>query len=111
MSLILPEKWAATEAEQRGFVTSQHGILEAGWDGPASMLRKDQAGQLVHELAKLLHAIHGKMGDLSWNDDEVQICIGVQARNKWVQVEGIWFEVGSPEYLRRIAEKAVKREI
>ena len=111
MGIIRPGNWEKTAAEQKGFVTSQHGILEGGCDFSAAKTRGDQSHEILQQIAKIIWGMRQKMADLSWDDDECQICIGIQIRNQWVEIDGTWYEKGSEEWMRQIANKAQKREI
>ena len=105
MTLILPDRWEKTAAEKKGYVRSQKGILEGGYDCSAHMLRKDQAPELTHQLLKTLWAIRNKMAELGWDDDSCHVAIGIQVRNGWAEVDGTWYEKGSEEWLKAVSRK------
>jgi hypothetical protein len=106
-NIILPGEWKKTHAEKRGYVISKHGILEGGCQFSASKLRKDQAGDALQSIAKILWSMRQKMADLSWDDDNTMVAIGVQIRNRWVEIDGDWVEEDSPEWLARTAKTSI----
>lgn len=110
MTLILPNgkaKWEKTLAEKKGYVKTQHGALEGGCQFPAYKLRKEHASEVLSEIAKKLWFVRQKMADIGWDDEQTQIVVGIQARNKWVEdSDGEWTEMGSPEWLDKQVKKA-----
>lgn len=107
MTLILPDKWKETQAEKRGYVKTQKGILEGGCQFYASKLRKDQASEVLQQIAKTLWTMRQKMADLSWDDENSGVFIGIQIRNNWVEIDGEWVEKESPEWMSRITKQSL----
>lgn len=110
-NLIL-NKWGETAAEkqlrQKGHQKTQHGAFESGTQFPAWMLRKENAGKALEKIARILHAMRNKMADFNWDDENCGVFVGIQIRNKWIEIDGELVEEGSPEWLAIQAIKAKK---
>ena len=106
-------KWKETPGErslrQKGFKSSQYGVLEAGITTGAYELRKTNAPGLMKKIAATLQRLCNDMAGLRWDDDEVCLCIGIQVRNKWERgVDGDWHESGTIDALDETARKAIR---
>ena len=115
MANIIIHPWDETPGErslrQLGHRTTSQGILETGLEFGGELLRKELIGDAMQRIIKALWELRQAMADQSWDDEKVLMIMGIQARNGWVKdVDGIWQESGSPEWIASQAKKAIRQK-
>jgi len=111
MANIILHDWDETPGErslrEKKHSTKQVGCIESGCQFGMDLLRKDKAMEAFRLIMGALHAVKNAAADQKWDDERVCVTVGIQVRNNWEKdMDGEWVEVGSNQWLDKIADKA-----